>query len=183
MIKLNNGVMMPQMAAGTWQYDNATAQSAVTLALDKAGFTHIDTAENYYNQIGVGKALAGRDRSSYFLTTKTVPCDKSVIGTPGACFKQTLADVETDLKLLGVDYVDLILLHGPARAKAGYGKGTCDPVACASDAEQWAAYEQIYKAGKAKAIGVSNYCQSCLDSLLSNATVVPAVNQVSRLEV
>ena len=79
---------------------------------------------------------------------------------------------------MGLDYVDLILLHGPSHA----GKGSCDVASCAKDAGQWAAYSKLYKAGKAKAIGVSNYCVSCFDCLLKDpATVVPAVNQVRDL--
>ena len=80
------------------------------------------------------------------------------------------------LAALQLDYVDLILLHGASHR----GAGKCDAKACAADAEQWRAYERFYKQGKAKAIGVSNYCQSCFDCLLGkgNATVVPAVNQI-----
>lgn len=174
LIKLNNGVMMPQMALGTWQYDNETAAAAIKIGLDTAGFTHIDTAENYNNQVGVGKAIAGRERSSFFLTTKTLPCTSDPTATPGSCTKQTRSDFEGDLAALGVDYVDLILLHGASHR----GAGACDAKACAADAEQWAVYEEMYKAGKAKAIGVSNYCQSCFECLLDKATVVPTVNQI-----
>eukprot|EP00935_MAST-01C_sp_MAST-1C-sp1_P002049 g2049.t1 len=163
---------MPLVALGTWQYDNATAAEAIKLALP-LGFTHIDTAESYFNQIGVGQALAGVDRKSYFLTTKTFPCRNE---TEEACYNQTMSDFELDLKDLGVDYVDLILLHGASHR----GKGSCDAAACTKDLGQWKAYQDMYKQGKAKAIGVSNYCISCFDCLLGQpgVDVVPAVNQI-----
>jgi len=172
-IKLSNGVLMPQMSLGTWQYDNATAGEAIKLGIS-AGFTHIDTAENYLNQVGVGAALAAYPRESFFLTTKTLPCT-SVGRAPGSCYSQTISDVDADLKALNVSYVDLILLHGASHR----GPGVCDAAACAADAEQWAAYTAIYKAGKARAIGVSNYCQSCFECLLKQpGTLVPTVNQI-----
>jgi diketogulonate reductase-like aldo/keto reductase len=176
-VTLNNGIKMPLVALGTWQYDDATAEKAIKLALP-LGFTHIDTAESYKNQKGVGKALVGVKRDSYFLTTKTLPCSGK---TEAACYAQTMSDFNGDLKDLGVDYVDLILLHGASHR----GEGKCDAAACTKDLGQWKAYQDMYKQGKAKAIGVSNYCVSCFDCLLGqpNVTVVPAVNQVSRLQV
>jgi len=171
-VTLNNGLKMPIVALGTWQYDDATAEAAINMALP-LGFTHIDTAESYKNQVGCGKALAKADRKSFFLTTKTLPCTHD---TEDACYNQTMSDFEGDLKDLAVDYVDLILLHGASHR----GKGKCDASACAKDRGQWKAYQDMYKKGKAKAIGVSNYCISCFDCLLGQPgiDVVPAVNQV-----
>jgi diketogulonate reductase-like aldo/keto reductase len=171
-VTLNNGIKMPIVALGTWQYDDTQAEAAIKLALP-LGFTHIDTAESYKNQKGVGKAIAGVDRSSYFLTTKTLPCSQA---TEGACYNQTMSDFEGDLADLQVDYVDLILLHGASHR----GQGTCDAAACEKDRGQWKAYQDMYKKGKAKAIGVSNYCISCFECLLGQPgiDVVPAVNQV-----
>jgi len=172
-ITLNNGVKMPVVALGTWQYDNETAHDAIKLALP-LGFTHIDTAENYDNQWGVGKALVGVPRDSYFLTSKTVPCTAD---TEDACYNQTMSDFAGDLKALQLDYVDLMLLHGPGHR----GAGKCDAKTCEKDRGQWKAYQDLYKQGKAKAIGVSNYCVSCFDCLLgqTGVTVMPAVNQVA----
>lgn len=172
-ITLNNGVVMPQMALGVWQYDNVTAEGAIALAFD-AGFRQIDTAEMYGNQVGVGKAVAkliagGMKRSDIFVTTKTLPCK---LGTPALCEAQTMKDIEGDLTAMNLDYVDLILLHAPS---TGVHTGPCNPAACAINAAQWNAYNTVYKAGKAKAIGVSNYCKSCLECL---GSTVPAVNQV-----
>jgi len=175
-LTLNNGVVMPQMALGVWQYSNATAEGAIDLAF-KAGFRQIDTAQMYGNQVGVGKAVkkliaGGMKRSDIFVTTKTLPCKLS---TPDACHAQTLVDIQGDLADLDLDYVDLILLHAPS---TGVHSGPCDPASCAINKAQWAAYETMYKNGQAKAIGVSNYCESCLKCLVADNATVPAVNQI-----
>jgi len=155
-VQLNNGVEMPMMSLGTWQYDSATAQAAVTSAL-KLGFNHIDTANDYNNQDGVGAALKGVDRTDYFLTTKV----------PSGSASATTTALQQNLDLLGVDYVDLVLVHFPPFLNN-----------CKSMQAQWAAMEEFYKAGNAKAIGVSNYCPSSLECLAKTSTVTPAVNQV-----
>merc|ERR1711998_667160 len=154
--KLNNGVDFPMMSIGTWQYDTATAEQVVKDALS-VGFNHIDTANDYNNQKGVGAALKGVDRDSYFLTTKV----------PSGSASQTKTNLEQNLEQLGLDYVDLVLVHFPPRGNS-----------CSSMQAQWGAMEEFYKAGKAKAIGVSNYCPSSLDCIMQKATVTPAVNQV-----
>jgi len=154
--KLNNGVEMPMMSIGTWQYDVSTAEQVVKDALS-VGFNHIDTANNYRNQKGVGAALKGVDRDSYFLTTKI----------PDGTASQTRSYLQQDLDELGLDYVDLMLVHYPPRSNS-----------CSAMQEQWAAMEEFYKAGKAKAIGVSNYCPSSIECIMQTATVTPAVNQV-----
>jgi 2,5-diketo-D-gluconate reductase A len=154
--KLNNGVDMPMMSIGTWQYDSATAEQVVKDALS-VGFNHIDTANNYNNQKGVGAALKGVNRESYFLTTKI----------PSGSGSQTRSYLEQDLSELGLEYVDLMLVHYPPRGNS-----------CSSMQDQWAAMEDFYKAGKAKAIGVSNYCPSSIECIMQTATVTPAVNQV-----
>lgn len=79
------------------------------------------------------------------------------------CYEQAVQDIQTDFTDLGVDYIDLILLHGPSHR----GQGPCDPAACEADAGQWTAYEELYRQGRVKAIGVSNYCQSCFECLLN----------------
>jgi len=154
--KLNTGAEMPMISIGTWQYDDSTAEAAVKLALEN-GFNHVDTANNYNNQVGVGKALQGVDRSSYFLTTKVPPGN----------YAATQKALQQDLDQLGLDYVDLMLVHFP-------------PVFnnCKEMQDQWRAVEEFYKAGKAKAVGVSNYCISSLKCIAETATVTPAVNQV-----
>jgi diketogulonate reductase-like aldo/keto reductase len=156
-VTLNNGVQMPMISLGTWQYDPDTAEAAVKLALE-TGFNHIDTANNYRNQDGVGRALQGFDRNSYFLTTK-VPSSRT------STYESTMKDLEDDLKLLQLDYVDLMLIHSPAGS-------------CKTTQEQWRALEDFYAAGKAKAIGVSNYCLSSYECIAETMTVTPTVNQI-----
>jgi len=155
-IKLNTGAEMPMISFGTWQYNSSTAEDAVKLAI-QTGFNHIDAANNYNNQDGVGRALKGLDRSSYFLTTKVPPGSASA----------TASALNDNLKLLGMDYVDLVLVHYPPK--------TMD---CGEMQDQWKAMEDFYKSGKAKAIGVSNYCISSLECIAKTATVTPAVNQI-----
>jgi len=158
-VTLNNGIQMPMISLGTWQYDNDTAEAAVRLAL-QTGFNHIDTANNYHNQAGVGKGLVGFDRSTYFLTTK-VPSTKFA----SSAYAKTTEALEEDLSLLGLDYVDLMLIHSPASS-------------CKTTQEQWRALEDFYAAGKAKAIGVSNYCLSSFACIDETRTVKPALNQI-----
>jgi len=155
-VTLNNGIQMPMISLGTWQYDDDTAEAAVRLAL-QTGFNHIDTANNYHNQAGVGKALSGFDRSSYFLTTK-VPSSSGYDAATQA--------LEEDLSLLGLDYVDLMLIHSPSMKD------------CKTTQDEWRALEDFYKAGKAKAIGVSNYCISSWACINETQTIMPAVNQI-----
>lgn len=156
--KLNNGIDMPMISIGTWQYNTSTAEEVVRTAM-QVGFNHIDTANDYNNQEGVGAALKGVDRSSYFLTTKVPPGSASA----------TAKHLQENLDQLGLDYVDLVLVHyEPINP---FGK-------CKAMQEQWTAMEEFYKAGKAKAIGVSNYCPSSLECIKETMTVTPAVNQV-----
>lgn len=159
-IKLNNGVEMPMISLGTWQYDSPTAEAAVKLAL-QTGFNHIDTAQNYNNQKGVGAALKGVDRKSYFLLTK-VPAAQ----TASTAYAATTKNLESDLSDLGLDYVDMMLVHSPSNN-------------CKATQESWRALEDFYKAGKAKAIGVSNYCLSSFKCLQQTMKVTPALNQIA----
>jgi len=144
------------MSIGTWQYNSATAEQEVKDAL-ATGFNHIDTANDYGNQKGVGAALKGVERSSYFLTTKV----------PSGSASATKKNLQANLDQLGLDYVDLVLVHFPPIGNS-----------CSSMQAQWGAMEEFYKAGKARAIGVSNYCPSSIECIMKKATVTPAVNQV-----
>jgi len=160
-VTLNNGVKMPMLSLGTWQYSSSVAETTVKLGL-KLGITHIDTANDYQNQDGVGKALAGVARSSYFLTTKVPPQESA-----RSAYDGTTKDLEANLRLLDLDHVDLVLLHYPPRSQS-----------CTAMQEAWRAMEDFYAAGKAKAIGVSNYCISSFECVLAKAKVVPSVNQI-----
>jgi len=116
-VTLNNGVQLPMISFGTWRYDSATAEASVKLAL-QSGFNHIDTASNYNNQDGVGRALQGFNRSTFFLTTK-VPA----ASTSSDAYEVTTKALEEDLRLLQLHQVDLMLIHWPAIAKLHKSNG------------------------------------------------------------
>lgn len=175
-VLLRNGVRMPLIAAGTWQYDNETAEASITAAL-KVGFTMIDTAYDYYNQLGVGRAIRNSNvpRQSLFVETKVPGCGFDGTVTDN-CYNGTKAILETDLSLLNLSYVDLVIIHFPP--KAAFFMRSCHLWVCSQVQDQWRALEEFYAAGKAKAIGVSNYCPSCF-ACLDKAKEFPMVNQVS----
>jgi diketogulonate reductase-like aldo/keto reductase len=154
---LNNGVRMPWLGLGVFQVPaDADAAAAVGSALQQ-GYRHIDTAALYRNERGVGRAVreSGIPRGEIFVTTKVWNDDIRAGRIEQAC-----AD---SLKKLGLDYVDLYLLHWPIKGKHH---------------EAWRAMEKIYRSGQAKAIGVSNYMIPHLDELLPAAEILPVVNQI-----
>jgi len=183
-IKLNNGVEMPVFSLGVWKYNDTEAHAAVSTAL-AMGYNAVDTAYDYNNQKAVGQAVAEflakgtSHRNELFITTKIPGCGTIPIAglpTPSKdnCGPDSAKFLNGNLGLLSMDYVDLVLLHFPPNSCGG-------PLyknACQMMKDQWAAMEDFYKAGKAKAIGVSNYCQSCFECILPAATIVPQVNQV-----
>lgn len=140
-------------------------------------------AYDYFNLPGVGKGLKKAQREDIFISAMTSPCihtaapPKRNASDPEACFDLTTRELNEVLELLDVEHVDLMLLHGPSEP-FGY-QGACDNTICALNRAQWRAYENFMREGKARAIGVSNYCQSCLSCLEGEGvTVVPAVNQI-----
>ncbi|GEO74349.1 aldo keto reductase [Levilactobacillus namurensis DSM 19117] len=164
--ELANGTAIPQVGFGTWQIPGGqTAYDAVANAL-KTGYRHIDTAKAYANESSVGKAIrdSGIDRSDIFVTTKLPAETKS--------YKGALADFQTTMKNLDIDYVDLYLIHAPWPWNE-IGKD-CD----AANLDVWRAMEEIYATGKAKAIGVSNFNVHDLQNILSHAEVAPMVDQI-----
>lgn len=183
-VRLNNGVEMPVIAAGTWQFNNSEAQAATTAAF-AAGFRHIDTAygycadptthqcNNHSVQKGIGAALAasGLHRSDYFITTKVPGCGFNGVSMDH-CGADSLGHAQNNLDELGIDFVDLLLVHFPPQ-------GGCDDKTCPLIREQWSALSGLI-GKKTMALGVSNFCISCFKCLLEQegTTVVPAVNQV-----
>eukprot|EP00316_Scyphosphaera_apsteinii_P024186 CAMPEP_0119322196 /NCGR_PEP_ID=MMETSP1333-20130426/57520_1 /TAXON_ID=418940 /ORGANISM="Scyphosphaera apsteinii, Strain RCC1455" /LENGTH=318 /DNA_ID=CAMNT_0007329359 /DNA_START=11 /DNA_END=967 /DNA_ORIENTATION=- len=187
-LRLNNGVEMPAIAAGTWEYDNTIAELSVTAALE-AGFTHIDTAHDYCadgstgycassggsNQVGIAKAIArsGKPRHSLFITTKVPGCGTQGISR-SMCGADSVAAADSNIEELGVDYVDLLLVHFPP--PLGCGKMNCKIIQ-----QQWHALTTAHlRTNKTRALGVSNFCISCLECLAATpnmSSVVPAVNQ------
>lgn len=163
--KLSNGVEIPCVGFGTWQTpDGETAVKAVSAALE-AGYTHIDTAEGYGNESSIGEAIAasGIERGKLFLTSKLKNDFRGYDMTVKA-FEQTLKDLQTD-------YLDLFLIHwpNPLKYRDEWQR---------HNAETWKAFEDLYKAGKIRAIGVSNFHQRHLDELAKTAEIMPMVNQI-----
>lgn len=158
-VVLNNGVDMPQLGLGVWQATDDEAQAAVKFAIDEAGYRHIDTAAIYGNEKGVGRALAQVEvpRDQIFVTTKLWNADQGYESALKAC--------ETSLGKLGLDYVDLYLIHWPYPTKGLW-------------TESWRALETLLHDGKARAIGVCNAKPHHLQEIFDSGTVVPAVNQI-----
>ena len=175
-VTLRNGVEMPLVACGSGGDSDAKAKTGVALAL-AAGYTGIDTAHDYGCLKGVGEALAdyGLDkRADYFLTTKVPGCGVPTQGLQPPCFDNTVKMATADIATLtgATGYVDLLLLHFPPLT------GCSSSGDCAKIQQQWAGLEQLYAANLTRAIGVSNYCQTCIECVLKNATVLPMVNQI-----
>ncbi|NEC91550.1 aldo/keto reductase [Streptomyces sp. SID12501] len=157
-ITLNNGVEMPQLGFGVWQVPDDEAEQAVTTALE-SGYRSIDTAAIYGNEVGTGKAIAasGVPREDLFVTTKLWNSDQG--------YESTLRAFDTSLEKLGLEYVDLYLIHWPQPAKGTF-------------VDTYKAFEKLYADGRARAVGVSNFLPEHLDRLLAETSVVPAVNQI-----
>ena len=162
---LSNGVTIPKIGFGTWQIpEGQEAYDAVSFALAN-GYTHVDTAQIYGNEVSVGRAIADSQlkREEIFLTTK-VWNDKHD-------YELAKASIEESLEKLGVDYLDLLLIHWP-NPKAIRDNWQ------AGNAGAWKAMEEAYKAGKVRAIGVSNFMVHHLEALLETAEIKPQVNQI-----
>lgn len=164
-LKLSNGVTIPGLGYGTYQTPTEDAYRAVTDAL-AVGYRHIDTAARYGNESGVGQAVkdSGLKREEVFITSKLWNTERG--------YDKTMAALEKTLAELGTDYLDLYLIHWPANEKQ-FGQE-----AAALNLDTWRAFEDLYKAGKIKAIGVSNFMPNHLEALLAQAEIKPMVNQI-----
>lgn len=164
---LNNGVQVPKLGLGTWFISNKNVEIAVKNAIE-IGYRHIDTAQAYNNEKGVGLGIknCGLARESIFLTTK--------LAAEAKTYKKAKAGIEKSLRALAVDYIDLMIIHSPQP----WMKFGGDERYFEGNLEAWRALEEAYNAGKIKAIGVSNFEQADLENILRNGTVKPAVNQV-----
>ena len=157
MVKLNNDVMMPQLGLGVYKIHEGRQVHDVVNAAIQAGYRSIDTAALYGNERGVGGAVreSGIARDDIFITTKVWNADQG--------YGLTLKAFETSLRQLGMDYIDLYLVHWPVGRKF---------------LQTWRACEYLYEQKLVRAIGVSNFQTHHLDQLLQEANIVPVVNQV-----
>lgn len=157
-IELTNGITIPQVGYGTFQIPPEETQRAVEQALE-IGYRHLDTAAGYYNEAGVGAAVraSGLPREEVFVTTKLRNGDQG--------FDAALRAFEDSRRELGLEVVDLYLIHWPVPSKGLYP-------------ETWKAFEKLYAEGAVRAIGVSNFLPEHLQQLLSGSEVTPVVNQV-----
>ncbi|MEU9558801.1 aldo/keto reductase [Streptomyces fumanus] len=157
-IVLNNGVEMPQLGFGVWQVPDDEAEKAVATALE-SGYRSIDTAAIYGNEKGTGRAIAasGVPREDLFVTTKLWNAEQG--------YDSTLRAFDASLEKLGLEYVDLYLIHWPLPARDRY-------------VDTYKAFEKLLSDGRARAIGVSNFLPEHLERLAGETSVVPAVNQI-----
>jgi 2,5-diketo-D-gluconate reductase A len=158
LITLSDGNEIQQLGLGVYKVDDATAAGLVEGAID-AGYRRVDTAKLYFNEAGVGAGVraSGVPRDEIFVTTKVWNDDQG--------YDETLRAFDTSLGLLGMDYVDLYLIHWPAPAQDRYR-------------DTWRALEALRRDGRVRSIGVSNFTQAHLERLLDTATETPVVNQV-----
>jgi len=159
-LALSGGTRMPQIALGTWPLDDEQAEKAILSAIE-VGYRHVDTAENYQNERGVGRALAacGMPRADLFVTTK--------INAEWHGVAEAAEGLERNLERLGLDYVDLLLLHWPNPARDRYVHG-------------WEGLIALREQGRARAIGVSNFKPKHLQRIMTETGVTPEVNQIER---
>ena len=164
---LSNGVTIPKLGLGTWCIEDEKAMQAVHDAVH-LGYRHLDTAQGYGNERGVGEGVrtCGLSRKDMFVTTKLEAAIKS--------YDAAATAINDSLKVMGLDYIDLMLIHSPQpwtdfRSDNHFFEGNL---------EAWRALEDAYNAGKLRAIGVSNFERTDLDNILHHCSVPPMVNQI-----
>lgn len=167
-LTLPNGIKVPQLALGTWLIDDDKAADTVKAALD-IGYRHIDTAQAYANEHGVGEGIraSGINREEIFVTTKVAAEHKD--------YKSAAEGIDGSLKALGLDYIDLMIIHSP---QPWVEVNQSDNRYLEGNLEAWRALTDAYKAGKIRAIGVSNFLKEDIENIWNNAEIKPMVNQV-----
>src|SRR3954464_12134442 len=164
---LSNGVKIPKLGLGTWFISNKDVVQAVKDAA-KIGYRHIDTAQAYQNESGVGEGIrkCGVNREDMFVTTKLAAEIKS--------YPEAVASIDASLKTLGLDYIDLMIIHSPKP----WAKFLESEPYFEGNREAWRALEEAHKAGKLHAIGLSNFQKTDIDNIVGSCSVKPMVNQI-----
>jgi len=165
---LSNGLTIPKIGFGTWQIGNDVVEEPVAAAL-KSGYTHIDSASVYGNEVGVGNAVrtSGIPREQLYITTK-VPAEIKT-------YEEAVAIIEESLEKLNLEYVDLLLIHAPQPWDKPWQKGHRY---YEENRQVWKALEEFYKKGVVKSIGVSNFFVDDLKNILESCEIRPVVNQI-----
>ena len=164
---LPNNLSIPKLGLGTWFIPDENAAEAVREAIS-LGYRHIDTAQAYGNEAGVGEGIrsCGVERAEIFVTTKLDAGIKS--------YEEAVASIDQSLEKMGLDYIDLMIIHSP-QPWTEFGE---QDRYYSGNQQAWRALEEAYKAGKLKAIGVSNFHEQDIDTLVENCAVKPMVNQI-----
>ena len=167
-LTLTNGVEIPQLALGTWLIDDSKVSAAVRSAIE-LGYRHIDTAQAYGNERGVGEGVreSGISRDEIFVTSKVAAEHKD--------YKSASEGIDETLHKTGLDYLDMMIIHSPQPWAL---VNQSDDRFVDGNREAWRALEDAYKAGKLRAIGISNFLEGDIDSLWETAEIKPMVNQV-----
>lgn len=165
--KLSNGIEIPKLGLGTWLLDDAQTAQAVRDAVS-IGYRHIDTAQAYMNEAGVGEGIrsSGVAREDLFITTKVVAEAKT--------YDAVSQSIDESLTKMKLDYIDLLIIHSPQP----WDEFRDDNRYFEENKEAWKAMEDAYKTGKVKAIGLSNFLQDDVENILANCEIKPMVNQV-----
>ena len=167
-LTLSNGVQIPHLGLGTWFIDDANAAEAVKAAA-ALGYRHFDTAQAYGNERGVGEGVrtCGVARQELFVVSKVAAEHKT--------YEAAKASIDETLQKMGLDYLDMMIIHSP---QPWDKVNQCEDRYVEGNRAAWRALEDAYKAGKLRAIGVSNFQIGDLESLMETATVKPMVNQI-----
>ena len=165
---MNNGLEIPKLALGTWLIDNDRVAEAVCQAV-KIGYRHIDTAQAYGNECGVGEGLriCGVSRDKIFVTSKVAAEHKT--------YESAASSIDETLNRMKLDYIDMMIIHSP---QPWVEVNQSDNRYFKENKEVWKAMEDAVRAGKIRTIGVSNFLEKDIDNILSDCKISPAVNQI-----
>lgn len=168
MYKMNNGLEIPKLALGTWLIDDAKAAEAVRQAI-KIGYRHIDTAQAYGNECGVGEGIrtCGISRDKIFVTSKVAAENKT--------YESAANSINETLNKMKLDYIDMMIIHSP---QPWVEVNQSDNRYFKENRQVWKAMEDAVEVGKVRTIGVSNFLEDDIDNILSGCKINPAVNQI-----